>query len=79
MIDNYVCLPTFPNCLEGRRLFVHFSISLMAISNLQKRVHHSFTHVNELTRSRYKITYLGEMTPHLFSLPVRLTTILPER
>lgn len=46
---------THPNCLEGRRLVVHFSMALI------------------LTSKR------GEMTPHLMSRPVRLTTILPAR
>ena len=55
MIPPDVVRTTYPNCLLGRRLLVHFSISPMATSNL------------------------GEMTPHLFSLPFRLTTILPAR
>merc|ERR1719222_41379 len=53
MMPPEVVSTTNPNCLLGRRLFVHFSMSLMATSNL------------------------GEMTPHLLSLPVRLMTILP--
>merc|ERR1719434_89987 len=53
MMPPEVVNTTYPNCLEGSRLLVHFSISLMATSNL------------------------GEMTPHLFNLPVRLMTILP--
>merc|ERR1719222_328796 len=53
MMPPEVVSTTNPNCLLGRRLLVHFSMSLMATSNL------------------------GEMTPHLLSLPVRLMTILP--
>merc|ERR1719281_1203749 len=53
MMPPEVVNTTYPNCLEGSRLLVHFSMSLMATSNL------------------------GEMTPHLFSLPVKLMTILP--
>ena len=34
MIPPEVVRTTKPNCLEGRRLFVHFSISPMATSNL---------------------------------------------
>ena len=60
MIDNYVRLPTFPNCLEGRRLFVHFSISLMAISNLQKgSITVSLTLTSLSSRSRYEIKVPG--------------------
>ena len=36
--------------------------------------------VKVLGREFFKVVaHLGEMTPHLFSLPVRLTTILPAR
>ena len=54
MMPPEVVSTTYPNCLEGRRLLVHFSMSPMAMSNL------------------------GEITPHLFRRPVRLTTILPD-
>ena len=59
MIDNYVRLPTFPNCLEGRRLFVHFSISLMAISNLQKGSITVSLTLTSFSRSRYEIKVPG--------------------
>ena len=59
MIDNYVRRPTFPNCLEGRRLFVHFSISLMAISNLQKGSITVSLTLTSFSRSRYEIKVPG--------------------
>ena len=39
MIPPEMVNTTFPNCLEGSRLFVHFSMSFKAMSNLSlKRI-----------------------------------------
>ena len=40
MIPPEVVRTTYPNCLEGRRLLVHFSMSPMAMSNLGEMTPH---------------------------------------
>ena len=49
MIPPEVVMTTYPNCLEGRRLLVHFSMSPMATSNLGEMTPHLLRRPVKLT------------------------------